>query len=203
MRSVSSYAKRIRPSHGQDTRDSIDHWVEQWTQQRPDLDRSALGVFGRIHRILGYFLRMADRWLGGLGLTWETFSLIVTLRRSGPPYSMRPTDLLHESLLSSGAVTNRIDRVEHLGLVDRVTDPRDRRATLVKLTPSGRALADKAIAVHFRSMAGLLKTLTADEANDLVSLLRKTLIPLEEEQTVMPKAGSMRAKKSSKNLKKK
>jgi DNA-binding MarR family transcriptional regulator len=81
-------------------------------------------VFARVFRLFGIFSRRSGVWLNELGLSWEAFSLIVTLRRSGKPYALRPTDLLHESLLSSGAMTNRIDRVEQLGLVRRIATPR-------------------------------------------------------------------------------
>src|SRR5581483_351500 len=89
--------------------DSIARFLREWRRERPDLDPTAFGIFGRIHRASGHFLRRAEEWLGALGLTWESFSLIVTLRRSGAPYALRPSDLLHESMLSSGAMTNRID----------------------------------------------------------------------------------------------
>src|SRR5579872_709495 len=85
--------------------DSIDHFLRQWRQARPDLDPDAFGVFGRLHRISGHFMHQTERLLANLGLGWESFSLIVTLRRSGPPFALRPTNLLHESLLSSGAIT--------------------------------------------------------------------------------------------------
>jgi DNA-binding MarR family transcriptional regulator len=159
--------------------DSIDLFMRQWRDERPDLDPAPFGIFGRIHRIAGYFTRRADAWLGGLGLTWETFSLIVTLRRAGKPYAMRPTDLLRESLLSSGAVTNRIDRVEHLGLVRRIPDPNDRRGVVVQLTASGRALADRAIALHFKEMARLLDGLSPNDARRIAALLSTLLLSFE------------------------
>jgi DNA-binding MarR family transcriptional regulator len=159
--------------------DSIELFMRQWRKERPDLDPSPFGIFGRIHRIAGYFSRRADVWLGELGLTWETFSLIVTLRRAGKPYAMRPTDLLRESLLSSGAVTNRIDRVEVLGFVRRVADPNDRRGVVVQLTASGRTLADRAIALHFKEMSRLLDGLTARDARTIAALLSELLLPFE------------------------
>ncbi len=159
--------------------DSIDRFLKQWRRVRPDLDPEALGVFGRVHRISSRFMRRTEKLLAGMGLGWESFSVIVTLRRSGPPFALRPTDLLHESLLSSGAMTNRIDRVEQLGLVRRTTDPHDRRAVMVKLTPVGRALADRAIKLHFEAMATMLSSLTGAEKRELARLLGKLLNAME------------------------
>jgi len=159
--------------------DSIDHFVRQWRRARPDLDPDAFGVFGRIHRLSGHFMRKTEQLLGDMGLGWESFSLIVTLRRSGPPFALRPTDLLHESLLSSGAITNRIDRVERMGLVRRTADPRDRRAVIVKLTPAGRALADRAIKRHFEAMTEMLSSLTSRQGRDLAGLLGALLLSMD------------------------
>lgn len=161
------------------TPDSIDHFLRQWRKARPDLDPDGLGVFGRVRRISGHFMRRTERLLTDLGLGWEAFSVIVTLRRSGPPFALRPTDLLRESLLSSGAITNRIDRVERLGFVRRMADPHDRRAIVVKLTPAGRALADRAIKAHFEAMAAMLSALTTKERRDLAQLLGKLLVLME------------------------
>jgi DNA-binding MarR family transcriptional regulator len=156
--------------------------MRQWRHERPDLDPTPVGVFGRVFRLCAYFSRSANVWLGQLGLTWEAFSLIVTLRRSGKPYALRPTDLLHESLLSSGAITNRIDRVEQLGFVRRVSDPNDRRGVAVQLTPRGRALADRAIERHFAELTDLLSELTAEEIRDTAALMSRLLLSLEGPQ---------------------
>src|SRR6188768_1549710 len=109
--------------------DSVERMLDEWRRERPELNASPLGIQGRVVRLSGHLLRRVDEWLGPLGLSWEAFSLIVTLRRSGKPYKMRPTDILRESLLTSGAITNRIDRVAEMGLVKRYPDPDDRRVT--------------------------------------------------------------------------
>ena len=160
--------------------DSIARFISDWQRERPDLDPWPLGIIGRTSRIFSYFLRRADTWLSPLGLSWETFSLIAALRRSGKPYELNPTELQRQSLLTSGAMTNRIDRVEALGLVERRADPADRRGVLVRLTPAGRALADKAIAVHFKATAEVLDVLTAREAAQMDALLAKLLLSLEQ-----------------------
>lgn len=159
--------------------DSISSFIADWRRERPDLDPWPLGIVGRISRIYARFLRQADTWLAPLGLGWETFSLIAALRRSGKPYALNPTELQRQSLLTSGAMTNRIDRVEAQGLVERRPDPADRRGVIVRLTPAGRALADKAIAVHFRATAEWLGQIPAAERTRLDQLLAGLLFSLE------------------------
>ncbi|HET7850701.1 MAG TPA: MarR family transcriptional regulator [Pseudolabrys sp.] len=173
-----------KPASGGQSADSIDHFLRQWRAARPDLDPEAFGVFGRIHRLSGHLVRRTEQLLGELGLGWESFSLIVTLRRAGPPFALRPTDLLHESLLSSGAVTNRIDRVERLGLVRRAPDPNDRRGVIVKLTPAGRLLADRAIKRHFQAMDDMLSFFPSAERRTLARLLGKLLTSMEHSASV-------------------
>lgn len=124
-------------------------------------------------------MRHSDTWLAPLGLTWETFSVIASLRRAGEPFQMNPTELQRMSLLTSGAMTNRIDRVEEQGLVERLPDPVDGRGVIVKLTAKGRTLADKAIAAHFEGLAGVLGVLPASERRELGRLLGKLLVALE------------------------
>lgn len=121
----------------------------------------------------------AERWLAPIGLTFKSFSLIVTLRRSGPPYELNPTALYRELLLSSGAITNRIDRVEGEGLVRRLPDPNDRRGTIVQLTAKGRKLADRAILVHFEALNETLSGLNRAERDQLAKLLSKLLLSVE------------------------
>lgn len=159
--------------------DSIAAFIADWQRERPDLDPWPLGIFGRTSRIYAHFLRRADTWLSPLGLGWESFSLIAALRRSGKPYELNPTELQRQSLLTSGAMTNRIDRVEALGLVERRPDTADRRGVIVRLTPAGRALADKAIAVHFAKTAAVLGALNPREREQLDQLLAKLLHSLE------------------------
>jgi DNA-binding MarR family transcriptional regulator len=161
-------------------RDSIDVLVDEWRRERPDLDPSPFGIFGRIWRLSATMLSDAEKWLAPIGLSFESFSLIVTLRRSGPPYELNPTAFYRESLLSSGAVTNRIDRVEAEGLVKRLSDPKDRRGTIVRLTPKGRALADRAIKLHFAALNEALSDIDPGERKQLAKLLSKLLMSVEE-----------------------
>ena len=169
------------------TADSIERLLAEWQRERSDLDPSPFGIFGRIWRLSTAMLGDADRWLAPIGLTFESFSLIVTLRRSGPPYELNPTALYRESLLSSGAITNRIDRVEREGLVRRLPDPNDRRGTIVRLTAKGRKLADRSIQVHFEALKETLSGLDNAEREQLAKLLSKLLLSVEQRRA---KSGS-------------
>jgi len=162
--------------------DSIETLLAEWRRERPDLDAWPIAVFARLWRLSEILVREADTWLAPLGLTFESFSVLVTLRRRGSPYQLNPTALYRESLLSSGAITNRIDRVEDAGLVRRLPDPNDRRGTIVRLTPKGVALADRAIARHFVNMGRLLETLELGERDKLTALLAKLLSSVERPQ---------------------
>lgn len=167
--------------------DSIEALLAEWRRERPDLDPSPFGIFGRIWRLSTSVLGDAEAWLTPLGLTFESFSVIVTLRRSGPPYELNPTALYRESLLTSGAITNRIDRVEAHGLVKRLPDPNDRRGTIVRLTPKGRALADRAIKLHFEALAEMLSDIDGGERDQLAGLLSKLLKAVEVRKAEQPR----------------
>jgi DNA-binding MarR family transcriptional regulator len=161
--------------------DTVDVLMEDWRRERPDIDASPLAIFGRVSRLSAHLTRRAEKWLAPLNLTWESFSLIVTLRRTGAPYELRPGELLLVSLLTSGAITNRIDRVEQQGLVVRLRDPNDRRGVIVQLTSAGQKLADQAIAVHLEHMDALLAPLEKSERKVAGQILAKLLLSLETE----------------------
>lgn len=174
-RSMADGRRRSR-SHGSD---SIGTLIEEWRGQRPDLDASPIEILGRIQRLSTHLSRIAERQLERIGLTWVTFSLIATLRRSGPPFALRPTDIYRKSLLTSGTVTKRIDNVERLGLVVRQSVGRDRRSIIVKLTPAGIAAADHAIALHLTAMSEVLSVLSPTERRQTAALLSRLLLELE------------------------
>jgi DNA-binding MarR family transcriptional regulator len=165
-------------------RDTIAGFLDGWKRERPDLDAWPLGILGRVQRLDALLVRRTEQWLADLDLTWEAFSLIVTLRRAGRPYELRPGEINRQSLLSSGAVTNRIDRVEKLGLVERRPDAGDRRGVVVRLTAKGRALADRAIERQFAELAGVMAALTKPERAALASLLSKMLLSVESDDLV-------------------
>lgn len=158
--------------------DPIDQIVEAWRAARPDLDASHLAILGRVSRIDALLRRRVEAWLAPHGLTWDMFDLIATLLRA-PGHAMRPGELSHWCLLSSGAMTKRIDRVVAAGLAEREDDPRDRRAQLIRLTRAGRLLADRVVPQHFAEARALLAPLGPGERDRLARLSARLLQALE------------------------
>ena len=156
--------------------DAIDRIVQQWNRERPNLDVSATHVLQRISRVYvlqsASFAAIFERY----GITFGDFEVLAALLRSGVPYQMSPTRLGDAIVLSSGAMTNRIDQVEALGLVERLPDPSDRRGTLVALTREGLKTVDAAVVEHLANEERLLGTLSATEREAIAGLLRKLLL---------------------------
>ncbi|HEX4411372.1 MAG TPA: MarR family transcriptional regulator [Xanthobacteraceae bacterium] len=174
--------------------DSVARLLSEWQVARPDLDPAPVGIQGRITRLSAYFQRRAEEWLKKFDLTWEAFSLIVTLRRAGAPYELRPTDIRDQSLLTFGAITNRIDRVEAMGLIERRADKNDRRSYIIRLTRRGKGLADEAIAHQFASLNGIMSVLSKSERMQLTATLSKLLLSFERSNTVAaPKTSQKRS----------
>jgi DNA-binding MarR family transcriptional regulator len=159
--------------------DALDRIVGQWQQVRPDLDPSPLAVLGRLQRLANLVRRRIDAILKPHGLAWELLDVLGTLRRAGHPFQLTPTALYRSCMLSSGAMTNRIDRLEGAGLVCRIPDPADRRGTLVELTTRGLEVVDEAIATVWATQAQLVADLTSAEQEHLSTLLRTLLLSLE------------------------
>lgn len=158
--------------------DRIDTIVAQWKRERPDLDTHAMAVVGRVQRMAAALRPKLDETHGVSGLQGEAFDVLASLRRAGAPYQLSPTELYREMMLTSGAMTNRIDRLEEAGLVARRPDPDDRRGTLVRLTTKGKALIDAATSKHVANEERLLSALNARERQQLNELLRKLLVSL-------------------------
>lgn len=160
--------------------DRIDHILNQWRQESPQLDASALAIVGRVLRIARLLEKHRETVLAEYGLSVWSFDVLATLRRQGPPYQLKPTDLYGLLMLSSGAMTNRIDRLEKDDIVVRQRDPDDRRSVMVQLTPSGIALADRVIPVMLASEQQLLSQFTSPSDRDsLIALLRQVLVALD------------------------
>ena len=156
--------------------DEIDRIVEQWGRVRPDLDVSPTHTLQRITRADVLQTQSFTEVFARHGITWGEYLVLAALRRAGQPYRMNPTTLFNAVVLSSGAMTNRLDRLEEMGLVRRRPDPEDRRGRLVELTPKGRALVDKAVVEHLTNEDRLLSGLSAAERTKLADLLRKLLL---------------------------
>lgn len=158
--------------------DRIDRIVEQWERERPDIETRPMAVVGRIQRAAAALRPRLDEIHERSGLQGESFDVLASLRRSGAPYQLTPTELYRELMLTSGAMTNRIDRLEAAGLVSRRNDPQDRRGTLVRLTAKGKSLIDAATTNHVANERRLLAALSVREQGQLGDLLRKLLLGL-------------------------
>jgi DNA-binding MarR family transcriptional regulator len=156
--------------------DEIDRIVGQWNQVRPDLDVSPTHTLQRITRLSLLQAASFARVFAGHGITFGEYLVLAALRRAGPPYRMNPTSLFNSVILSSGAMTNRLDGLEEMGLVERLPDPADRRGRLVGLTDQGLALVDVAVSDHLENEAALLSGLNLEEREQLAGLLRKMLL---------------------------
>jgi DNA-binding MarR family transcriptional regulator len=159
-------------------RDGVDEILEQWRRERPDLDPAPIGVVGRISRLARELERRLEPVYAAHGLEPGWHDLLATLRRSGPPFRMRPTDLMNALMLTSSGTTKRLDRLEKAGMVAREPDPGDRRGTLIVLTETGRTLIDGVTGPHLANEARLLAALTPEERDVLAGLLRKLLVHL-------------------------
>lgn len=159
--------------------DRVDEILEQWRRERPDLDCGPMAVFGRLNRLERVSNAAIEARLGEHGLSRGEFDVLAALRRSGEPYTLAPTALARWMMLSSAAMTNRVDRVEAAGLVERRPDPGDRRGVLVALTPDGKRVVDAAVADHVENEQRLLEPLSEEEQRMLNALLRKLLLGLE------------------------
>ena len=159
--------------------DHVDRILAQWVRERPDLNSAPLGLFGRLFRAaqLSDAALAETRLQHGLGTGW--FDLLAALRRAGSPYELNPTELMRATMLSSGGMTKRLDRMAEAGLVERRPDPTDRRGTHVTLTRRGKVVIDKAVETHVANEERLLHSLTPSERRSLDGLLRKLLVDLE------------------------
>ncbi|HLP89586.1 MAG TPA: MarR family transcriptional regulator [Nostocaceae cyanobacterium] len=164
--------------------DRIDEILTQWQQELPQLDVAPLAVVGRVLRLAKLLEKHREKVLAKYELNVWSFDVLATLRRQGYPYQLKPTDLYSLLMLSSGAMTNRIDRLEQDGLVIRLRDPSDRRSVIVQLTPKGIQLADTVMPVLLESEQKLLALFTTpDDTETLITLLRQSLLSLEKNVT--------------------
>lgn len=159
--------------------DAVDQIIAQWNRERPDLGVSAMGPLGRLARLRTHLSREIDEVLSAHRLNSSTFDVLATLRRSGEPFRLSPSDLMATMMVTSGTMTNRIDQLEKQGLVERLSNPYDRRGLLVALTPKGRALVDEAVTAHVANQERLMAPLTVEERQALDTLLRRHLSAFE------------------------
>ena len=154
-------------------KDAVDEILEQWSEERPELDTASLGVVVRVMALNKSLVREATSALGPLDIELFEYDALSALRRQGKPFALPATGLAQETGLSTGAMTNRIDKLEAKGLVLRRSDNADRRSVVVSLTPEGKKLIDKAIQIRLDAADESLQSLSRRERSDLAGLLRK------------------------------
>lgn len=159
-------------------RDGVDEILEQWRRERPDLDPSPIGVVGRISRLAREIEQRLEPVYREHGLEAGWHDILATLRRSGPPYRLRPTELTGATMLTSSGTTKRLDKLEQAGLIARTPDPDDRRGTLITLTGEGRRVIDATTAAHWDNERRILAGLRDAEQRRLAELLRKLQLGL-------------------------
>jgi DNA-binding MarR family transcriptional regulator len=166
--------------------DHVDRVRAQWRAVRPELDTAPVAIVARIGRIAAYFDQATDALMGERGLARSSWDVLASLRRAGPPHELTPTELYQALMRSSGAMTNRLHRLERAGLIERRPDPGDGRGRLVRLTARGHKLVDEIAPIHLENEERLIASLTATDRNALEDLLRRLARSLEETRRTPP-----------------
>jgi DNA-binding MarR family transcriptional regulator len=154
--------------------DRAERAARQWAHEYPDLETGPMVLLGRLGEAAQVIARdRLNPLFARFGLQPGEFDVLATLRRSGAPYALTPTALYEAAMISSGSMTNRIDRLEKVGLVERRPNPDDRRGTLVALTGQGKDLIERAVAAHIENQKEVVSTLSRSEQDLLCALLAK------------------------------
>ena len=161
-----------------DKPDRIDALVSSWQRERPGTDTETMALVARLLSVAAAIGGRLDAFAAEHGLDRGQGDVILTLRRSGPPYSLSPSRLAESTLVTSGTMTNRIDRLEERGLIERVPNADDRRGVDVRLTPAGKDLTERLVGEHVENEQRMLSALTKKERADLDRLTRKLLSSL-------------------------
>src|SRR5919198_680284 len=172
-------------------RDIVDGHIEDWTREFPTMDVETEGLVERIAKLSRYFERSLAETATAFGLTMQDWELLSALRRVGPPYRLSPTQLASDLMLSSGAMTARLDRLERTGLVRRRPDPDDRRAVRVELTEKGSRTWCEAVDVQAEREARIAAALSEREKQALNGLLRRLMLTFEETAGPPPRRAEM------------
>jgi len=160
--------------------DEVDRIVADWRRERSDLDVEPLEVFSRVTRLARHLDRARRVAFAAHQLeTWE-FDVLSALRRAGSPYELSPGALVTATLVTSGTMTNRIDRLEGHGLVERHRSPDDRRGVVVRLTPAGLARVDSALTDLLAHESAMLTPLDASQRPELATLLRAVIAQFDD-----------------------
>src|SRR5690349_333445 len=164
----------------EDQPDAVDRIAEQWARERPELDVAPMLVVGRLHRAAGLLDQELRTVLSQAGLGNGDFDVLASLRRAGAPYKLTPTELAGTTMVTSGAVTKRVDRLVKDGLVERSVSETDGRGRVIALTEKGRRLQEELHPQHLANEERLISALDADERRQLAGLLSKLLLSLED-----------------------
>jgi len=159
--------------------DEVDRLVAAWRRERPDLDVSPMEVLSRVSRLATHLDRARKQAFAEHGLEPSEFDVLSALRRAGEPYRLSPGQLVQETLVTSGTMTHRVDRLVSKDLVDRTPDPDDRRGVQVQLTPKGRTAVDGALDALLSSERELLAGLAAKDRSAVASALRILSLPFD------------------------
>jgi len=157
--------------------DAVDAIATQWAGVRPDLDVSPMQVIGRVSRLSRLIDRILAKNFADYDLENWMYDVLATIRRGGPPFELTAGDLVRQTMVTTGAMTNRIDRLAERGLVERVSGA-DRRTVIVRLTEAGRELVDDVAVTHMETERQILAALTPKQQTQLASLLRDALVSL-------------------------
>ncbi|OZE02491.1 MarR family transcriptional regulator [Rhodococcus sp. 05-2255-3B1] len=163
-----------------EVQDAVDRILQQWTVERPDVDVSPMAVIGRISRAASVLDKRIQVTLAEYGLQAGEFDLIATLRRTGAPHRLTVGQLLDSAMVTSGAITNRLNRLTDKGLIEREIDPTNRRVIIVQLTPAGLDAVDAALPAHVANEEALLTSLTPGERSQLATLLKRMLLDIQQ-----------------------
>jgi DNA-binding MarR family transcriptional regulator len=157
--------------------DAVDRITDQWNAVRPDVDVSPIQVIGRVSRLSRLIDRRLAENFARFGIEAWMYDVMATLRRSGAPYELTAGDLVRQAMVTTGAITNRIDRLEQRGLVERASAD-DRRKVIVRLTEQGFAMVEKVSVAHLATEREILGALSPRQQSDLAKLLRTALLAL-------------------------
>lgn len=164
--------------------DHVDKILAQWQTERPELQLKPMALMGRMHRLSTHLGQGVETVFKSQGLNTASFDVLATLRRSGTPYALTPSQLLDWTMVTSGTMTNRLDKLEAKGLIRRVKSQFDARSVLVQLTETGFALIETCVSEHVANQHRLSAALNAQEQEQLDRLLAKWLAAFEPVQNV-------------------
>lgn len=162
--------------------DGVDKIIAQWNQERPELDVDPMALIGRLMRIASHISKGMGENLANYDLNGAIFDALATLRRSGPPFALSPTDLMTTMMITSGTMTNRIDQLVKRGFVERIANEHDGRGFLIKLTDEGFTLIDEVVGTHVKTQKKLVSGFSKTDQKAMNQLMKTYLEGIEKNQ---------------------